>query len=152
MIYRRLYNWPSFGWKSSFDEMELLKKNMDRLFNLPAAEYQAGQSVGVFPLINLTETTIGYHVRAELPGIKSNELEIQATAKSISIAGERKIEPENENVKYHRREREGGKFSRIITLPGEIDADKVEAKLVNGVLELIISKAELSRPKQIKIT
>jgi len=72
-------------------------------------------------------------------------------AKTISISGERKIDPESDNVRYHRREREGGKFSRIISLPGDINAGKVEARLVNGVLELIIAKAEEAKPRQITI-
>lgn len=151
MIYRRLYNLPNFGWKSSYDELDQMKRSMDRLLDQLSGEYQPGQSVGVFPLINLTETKDGYHIRAELPGVQSNELDIQATLKSISISGERKIAPETDNVKYHRREREGGKFSRIINLPGEINTDKVEAKLVNGVLDVVIPKAEESKPKQILI-
>lgn len=151
MIYRRLHNWPAFGWKSSYDELDQMKRNMDRFFDQLSEGYQPAPSVGVFPLINLTETKNSYHIRAELPGVKSGELDIQATEKTISISGERKINPEKNNVKYHRREREGGKFSRIISLPGEINANGVEAKLANGILSLVIPKAEQSKPKQILI-
>jgi HSP20 family protein len=112
-------------------------------FPIPAA--------GVFPLVNVTEDKDSYYVRAELPGIKSEELDIQVTAKGISISGERKIPVEDNNVKYHRREREAGKFSRLITLPDDIDTDKVDAKLSNGVLTLIIPKAEKTKPRQVTV-
>lgn len=151
MYYRRLYDWPTLGLRSSFDELSQMKRNMDRIFGQISDGYLASQGAGVFPLINLTETKDGYHIRAELPGVKSGQLDIQATAKTISITGERRIDPEKNDVKYHRREREGGKFSRIISLPGDIDSGKVDAKLVNGILLLKIPKAEQAKPKQIAI-
>ena len=73
------------------------------------------------------------------------------TANSVSISGERKIAEEGNGVKYHRREREGGTFSRVMSLPGDIDAEKVEADLVNGVLTVKIAKAEAAKPKQISV-
>jgi HSP20 family protein len=108
-------------------------------------------SAGVFPLINLTEDRNNYYVRAELPGVKAEELDIQATANNIAISGERKIAAEGENARYHRREREAGSFSRMIGLPGDINTDKVDAKLENGVLTVVIAKAEAAKPKQITI-
>ena len=106
---------------------------------------------GVFPLINLTEDKNNYYVRAELPGVKGEELDIQATSNNITIAGERKIAAEGEETRYHRREREAGKFSRAIGLPDEVDPDKVDAKLEDGVLTIVVSKAEAIKPKQITV-
>ena len=77
-------------------------------------------------------------------------MDISVTADSLIISGERKI-PEEENVNYHRREREAGKFSRVITLPGQIDPDKVEAKCKNGILTVILPKAETAKTKQISV-
>jgi len=107
-------------------------------------------SAGVFPLINLTEDRNNYYVRAELPGVKAEALDIQATANNIAISGERKIAAEGD-ARYHRREREAGSFSRMIGLPGDINSDKVDAKLENGVLTVVIAKAEAAKPKQITI-
>jgi HSP20 family protein len=109
-------------------------------------------SAGVFPLINVTEDTNKYYVRAELPGMKSNELDIQVTADGISISGERKIPVEGNNVRYHRREREAGTFSRSFNLPEEIDVNKVEASMENGVLKVTIPKSEAAKPRQITVT
>jgi HSP20 family protein len=92
-----------------------------------------------------------YYVRAELPGMKSDELDIQVTGNGISISGERKIPMEGNNVKYHRREREAGTFSRSINLPGEIDVNKVEASMENGVLKINIPKSEAAKPRQITV-
>ncbi len=107
-------------------------------------------SAGVYPLINLTEDRNNYYVRAELPGVKAEALDIQATANNIAISGERKIAAEGD-ARYHRREREAGSFSRMIGLPGDINSDKVDAKLENGVLTVVIAKAEAAKPKQITI-
>jgi len=106
---------------------------------------------GVFPLMNVTEDSDNYYLRAELPGIKAEDLDISVTGDTLSIAGERKIETENENAKYHRSEREAGKFSRIITLPGQIDTGKVEAGSADGILTVVMPKAEIAKPKQISV-
>jgi HSP20 family protein len=114
----------------------------------------APQSVGagVFPLINLTEDKDKYYVRAELPGVKGDELDIQVTSNNLTVSGERKIAEEKEGARYHRREREAGSFSRIIGLPGDINPDKVDAKLANGILTVTVAKAEAAKPKQITVS
>jgi HSP20 family protein len=109
-------------------------------------------SAGVFPLINLTEDKDKYYVRAELPGVKGDELDIQVTGNNLAVSGERKIAAAEEGAQYHRREREAGTFSRMIGLPGEIDSNKVEANLENGILTVVVSKAEIAKPKQITIS
>jgi HSP20 family protein len=108
-------------------------------------------SAGVFPLTNVTENSSNYYVRAELPGMQSDELNIQVTSNGISISGERKIPQEGNGVKYHRREREAGKFSRSINLPGGIDVNAVEASLDNGILTITIPKAEVAKSRQITV-
>jgi len=102
-------------------------------------------------LSNVTEDNDNYYVRAELPGVKSEDMDIQVTAKGVSISGERKIPVEGDNVKYHRREREAGKFSRLINLSDDIDVDKVNAELENGILTMTIPKAEKTKPRQIAV-
>jgi HSP20 family protein len=123
---------------------------MEQLLESAAAPQQR-EAAGVLPLINLTEGKDNYYVRAELPGVKGDELDIQVTANNLAISGERKIAAEEEGARYHRREREAGTFSRMIGLPGEVDTDKVDAKLVNGILTVVISKAEIAKPKQITV-
>jgi HSP20 family protein len=117
-----------------------------RMFDLPKFG-----TMGIYPLINVTEDAHSFRVKAELPGVSSDDMDIYATANSLAISGERKINPVNENVNYHRRERDGGKFNRIVNLPVEIDSNKVEASLADGILTVVLPKAESAKPRQITI-
>lgn len=151
MIYRRLFNFPTWGGRRPFNELERLRKQMNELYGAFTEGGIPLPSAGVFPLTNVTEDSNNYYVRAELPGMKSEELDIQVTSDGISISGERKIPEEGNGVKYHRREREAGRFSRSINLPGDIDVSAVEASLENGILTILIPKAEIAKPRQITI-
>jgi HSP20 family protein len=124
---------------------------MDELYGALSGGAFPKLSAGVFPLTNITEDGKNFYVRAELPGMQSNDLNIQVTSNGISISGERKIPEEGNNVKYHRREREAGKFSRLINLSGDIDINKVDAVLKNGILTVKIPKAEAVKPRQITV-
>ena len=150
MIYRRYFNIPTWRFRSPLDELHRMRNHLDRMFEGYSDSHQNLRS-GVFPLINLSEDKEGYFVRAELPGVKADELDIQVTANNLSITGERKIAVEDENAKYHRKEREAGTFSRMIELPGEVDTEKVDAGLVNGILTIRIPKAEVAKPRQITV-
>jgi HSP20 family protein len=151
MIYRRLFNVPTWQFRSPFGELARMRQDMDRLFEENRAPYHRAQA-GVFPLTNLTEDKDSYYIRAELPGVKGDELDIQVTDKNLAISGERKIQSEEEGARYHRREREAGTFSRMIGLPGDINRDKVDAKLENGILTVVVPKAEIAKPKQISVS
>ena len=151
MFYRKLFNVPTWGFNRTFRDLDRLRRQMDELYGAWSGGTLPMPSAGVFPLINVTEDNDNYYVRAELPGIKSDDLDIQVTAKGISIAGERTIPVEGNNVKYHRREREAGKFSRSVNLPDDIDVDKVYARLENGILTMTIPKAEKTKPRQITV-
>ncbi len=154
MLWRRLEDNNPFGrgWRSPFSELENMRRDMERLSDLMQrrSPFQAFRS-GVFPALNLTEDKDNYYVRAELPGIANADLDIQMTGNGLSISGERKIPAEDGNVKYHRRERESGKFSRIINLPKDVDSEKVEAKLTDGLLTIKVPKAETAKPRQITV-
>ena len=148
MIYRRFFNVPTYRFRSPWDELHRMRQQLDQVFD-DAPDQRA--SSGVFPLTNLTEDKDNYYVRAELPGVKGDELDIQITSNNLAISGERKIAAEEEGAKYHRREREAGTFSRMIGLPGEVDTDKVDANLENGILTVVVPKAEIAKPKQISV-
>ena len=152
MIYRRLFEMPGWGLRSPYAELDRIRRQFDRMFEgRPDGVFRTGRA-GVFPLVNLTEDRENYFVRAELPGLKADDLEIQATGNTLSISGERKIHSEEGNVRYHRREREGGRFSRMIAMPGDIDPEKIEATLANGILTVLVAKAEKAKPRQITVS
>ena len=151
MILRRLTDWPTTDWRDPFEEFGRMRREMDRLANVFSGRTPREQIAGVFPLINLTEDSDNFYVRAELPGIKAGDLDISVTGGGLSISGERMIPAESEQAKYHRREREAGKFSRVVTLPSQIDTDKVRASSTDGVLTITLPKSEAARPKQITV-
>jgi len=153
MIARRMINFPSMGWQNPIEEMERMVKQMDFLTKAMFGgrpEMRLYHS-RVFPAVNITEDKDSFFVSAELPGIKADEIDLQIHGRNLTISGERKFQFEGGDARYHRREREAGKFSRVIGLPGDIDADRVDAKMVNGVLTVGIPKSETSRPKQITV-
>ncbi len=151
MIYRRIYNTPSVSFRSAFEQLDRMNRQFEQLFGDDPRVGRGLLGAGVFPQINLTEDTDKFYVRAELPGVKTDDIEMQATSKNLSISGKRKIEVEGEGVRYHRREREAGKFSRIIAMPTEIDPDRIEARMQDGILTIHIPKADAVKPRQITI-
>jgi HSP20 family protein len=124
---------------------------MDRLFETFTDGPSHHSGAGVFPLVNLKESKDNYYLRAELPGVNNSDLDLSVTDNTLTISGERKIPSETDAAKYHRREREAGKFSRAIALPGEIEAERVEASLVNGILNIVVPKAPKTKPRQITV-
>jgi len=151
MIYRSAFGLPGWNIRNAFDELNRMRRQMDQLFDSMSTGSQISYRSGVFPAVNLTEDSEAYYVRAELPGLKADMLEIEATGKKVSITGQRQIPSAGQNAKYHRRERESGRFSRVITVPGDIESAKVEASLSNGILTVTLPKAEEARPRQISI-
>lgn len=131
-------------------EMERLRNEMNQLF----ADFFPGRMgisrVGVFPALNMTEDANNIYIRAELPGIKPEAMDISVEGETLTLRGERKL-GEPEGVSYHRRERESGRFRRIVTLPSRINPDSVEASFKDGVLKIVLPKAEEARPKQIEV-
>jgi HSP20 family protein len=88
---------------------------------------------------------------AELPGVESSGVDIQVKKNAVRISGTKRVEYEK-GVSIHRRERPVGRFDRTIALPVEIDADKVKAECRNGILGLLLPRAERDKPKSIKIS
>ena len=151
MIVRRLTGLPTWDWRSPFEELEQMRSRMDRLSEGLSRGSWREPTAGVFPLMNVTEDKDNYYLRAELPGIGAEELDISVTGDTLSLSGERKMAAEDEQAKYHRRERDAGKFNRIVSLPDQIDTQKVEARCADGILTVILPKAEAVKPKQITV-
>jgi len=151
MLIRRPFDYPTWGFRGAFEELERMRREMDRLFEGFGGRPLRPFGAGGFPALNLTEDRDRYYVRAELPGMEAGDLNISVTGNGLSISGERKIPAEGQNVRYHRREREAGTFSRMIGLPGEVDPEKVDASLKDGILTVTVPKAEKAKPKQIAI-
>ena len=152
MIFGRFPGWTMRDVRGPFAELDRMRRQVNRLADQFRSASPGVPSAGVFPLINVSENKDGYTVRAELPGIKAEDLNISVTGNGVSISGERKGDPELEEARYHRREREHGNFSRMVSLPTQIDTGKVEAESKDGILTIVLPKAESAKPKQISVT
>jgi len=150
-LLRRPDYWPASGWRDPLEELERMRRQMDLMstafFRAPSVESAAG----VFPMMNASEDKDNYYVRAELPGMKAEELVISVTGNAVSQSGERKRAAEHDKAQYHRREREAGTFNRIVSLPAQIEWEKVEARCADGVLTVTLPKAEAAKPKRIAV-
>jgi HSP20 family protein len=138
------------GW-SPFEELERLQRRMGRLFEETIAPGLGLWRAGVYPLVNISEDHDYLYVRAELPGINPQELEITVHEGNLILRGERKIPAEEKNVNYHRRERESGYFRRVVGLPTLVNPDKVEASYKDGILTVKLGKPEEIKPRVIKV-
>lgn len=128
-----------------------LRQGMEWLLD-SFGEPTPGFTSRVFPSLNLTEDKDNYYLRAELPGVKPEELDISVVEDQVAIRGERKIPLEKKEFNYHRRERQEGAFRRSISLPMEIDANRVNAELKQGILKITLPKHERAKPRKIQIT
>ena len=125
-----------------------LREAKDRLFE-DSFIRPNGQQLAV--PVDLWETKDAYHLQADLPGLSPDDIEINVTPDTVTISGETKPGTDVTNEGWLRQERLFGKFKRSFTVPTQIDPSKVEAKFTNGVLELVLPKAENQKPRTIKI-
>ncbi len=132
---------------SDFDR---LQQEVNRLFNVFGSSTEPFVS-RVYPALNLTDDGNNFYVRAELPGVDPESLEISVVEGQLLIRGERKIEPEEQKAGYHRRERESGFFRRTMTLPARVDPGKVSADMKNGILTVVLPRSEEAKPRKISV-
>jgi HSP20 family protein len=104
-----------------------------------------------FPAINVVEDADNFHVEAELPGFSIEDLDISLTDNQLTISGERTFSvPAGSEVL--RRERPTGKFTRVLRVAADLDAQRVSAKLKDGILTVTLPKAEAVKPRKISVT
>jgi HSP20 family protein len=138
------------GWQPA-REMERLQRQMNRPWEESFGPGPAFWRAGVYPLVNISEDHDNVYVRAELPGVHPENLQITLHEGNLILRGERQIPPEDKQVNYHRRERESGFFRRVVRLPARVNPDKVEAACKDGILTLKLAKPEEIKPRQIQV-
>ncbi len=133
-------------------EMMTLREAMDRLFDdaftRPLSLSGNGWSV---PAVDMYQTDNEVVVKAALPGIKSDDVQINVTGEVLTIKGESKQKEETKEKAYHIREQRWGMFERSVVLPTEVVADKAKADFENGILTITLPKADEVKPKIISI-
>ena len=103
------------------------------------------------PALDVSETDTQVIVKAEVPGIKADDIDISLMGDTLTIKGEKREESREEREDYHRVERRYGAFQRTLSLPSQVDPDKVKASYKDGVLKVTMEKREESRARSIKV-
>jgi HSP20 family protein len=103
------------------------------------------------PLVNISEDDKEYRITAELPEVNIKDVKVTLENGVLTIAGERRMEKETKEQKYHLLERSHGTFSRSFSLPGDADPSKVNAEFKDGLLIVNVAKSEAAKPKQIEV-
>ena len=134
------------------DQFRRLEGEMGQLFGPSPwpARIRAVQR-GTFPPINIGATPERVDVYLFAAGLDAKKLDVSIQQNLLSVSGSRKIEP-CENAEYYRRERYDGDFRRVITLPDDVDPERVDAKYRDGVLQITIQRREAARPRQITVS
>jgi HSP20 family protein len=148
------YQAPNLQPWSASDRWSNLREELNSLFEMPfpAGFGRAGQLfTGWSPALDLYESGDNVVAVVELPGMRKEDIDISLRDGTLTISGERKGESTN-GEKAQRSERYVGTFRRSITLPTRVDADKVGASYEDGILKMILPKAEEAKPKQIKVS
>lgn len=131
--------------------LDRLHGEMDRLFDWGTEVPRPLVLAPTFPPLNVREDADAFYLEAELPGLTEEQVQVSVVHRNqVVITGERKADEKAEG-NWHRRERVFGKFQRTLKLPAPIDAEKVEAKLENGVLLVTLPKAEEAKPRRISV-
>jgi len=138
-----------------FREVESLQKEMNRLLDrIVPTDVGNGEKVGLsfIPAAEMTETPEAVQLKLEIPGMEAKDLNLEVTADSLTINGERKSEIKTEEEGFTRTEFRYGKFHRVIPLPVRVDNNNVTAEYKDGILNLTLPKAEEEKNKVVKVS
>ena len=143
-----LTTWPGLGRLSD------LRDEIDRLFESPLGELTRTSQLlsGWTPALDVYEEKDHFIVKAELPGLKKEDIEVSFYDGGLSISGERKSETKHEDAEVYRAERFFGRFQRTVTLPTPVAVDKAKASYQDGVLTVTLPKTEEAKPKRIDVS
>lgn len=153
-----LARWEPFGGLrrrggNLFNELNDIQREMNRLFDDFFSERQSGLAEGAWmPAVDVSENEATMIVRAELPGMKQEDIELNLQENVLTLKGEKKKETKEDQENFHRVERSYGSFSRTFTLPANVKQEDIKATFKDGVLEISLPKAEEAKAKKIAIS
>ena len=144
---------PELSTWRGFNGLSTLRNEIDRLFEAPLTELARASHLlsGSAPAVDIYEDKDSFVVKAELPGMKKEDIDVSLHDGSLSISGERKSEQKWEDAEVYRAERFFGRFQRTVTLPAAVNAAGINAQYKDGVLTVTLPKAEEAKPKQIDL-
>ena len=147
-----MFGIPSSTPSSVFDELWRLQQDVDELFgNWGSSGGIRSLPRGSFPAGNVGHTPERVDVYLFAPGIDAKTLDISIQRNLLSVSGKREI-PVNEEATYYRQERFSGEFRRVVSLPEDVDPERVQAKYRDGIVQIRVERRESARPRQINIS
>ena len=139
----------SVSFRPALGRLTDLREEIDRLFEAPLS--RASEFVSWAPAFDVYEEKDNFVVKAELPGMKKEDINVSLHDGDLIISGERKPEPKSEGTEVYRSERYFGKFQRLVTLPATVAANSVKAEYKDGILTVTLPKSEEAKPRQIEV-
>lgn len=140
-------------WRNTWGPENELRRELDSLFDWTrTTPYWATDEATLRPACDVQEEEASYLLTLEVPGVAKEDIKIETLENQIIVSGERKLETKKNSNTYLYSERRFGKFHRTFALPSHIDTDKVEAHYQDGVLRVLVPKAESAKARQVKIT
>jgi HSP20 family protein len=141
-----------------FRDLTSIQEEINQMFDRVFGRRETGQrreggltTTAWAPSVDISERKDAFVVTAEVPGIKPEDIEVTLEDGLLTIKGERRMEEETSDRQYHRVERRYGSFRRSITLPSQVQADAIDASYSEGVLQVVVPKAEEAKPKKITV-
>ena len=142
--------WGISPWRP-FRDLEEWERRFDDLLGRPLWRLPTDER-GWIPAVDVFEKDDRFVVKAELPGMKDDDVDVSVVGDTLTIKGEKKTETEVKNEDYYRCERSYGTFYRSIPIPSNVDANKIEASFDDGVLEVTLPKSAKVKPKKIAVS
>ena len=149
-----MMRWDPFqDLRSAQDEMAQMTPMLAHALGLHARQQgnDRAMTTAWAPALDISERKDAYLVTVEVPGVEAEDLDITMEDGLLTIKGERQFTSESSEQQFHRVERRYGAFRRSITLPAQVQADQIEATFDNGVLQIVVPKAEEAKPKRIQV-
>jgi len=151
-----LMRWQRPEWRWPLEHWSSLRDEIDRLFDAPLGLWTGAEGSQPFlggwcPAIDVYEDKDNLYVRAEVPGMKREDINLSLHEGVLTLSGERKERDARDSEQVYRSERFVGRFQRSLTLASPVDAEKVKAVYQDGILAVTLPKTEAAKPKQIQV-
>lgn len=134
---------------SAWRELERVQQQMNWIMSDPWMN--CFETPATFPPMNVYSNKDGIMVTAEVPGLGAEDIEISVVGETLTISGARKPVTVGDDYSYHRQERISGEFTRTVELPHTVDAEKVDARMANGILNIFMPRVEADKPRKIAV-
>ena len=146
--------WRPRGWGlatwNPYRDMEDWERQFEDLLGRPL--WKPNGERAWMPAVDVFEKDDKFIIKAELPGMKEDDIDVSVVGNTLAIKGEKQTESEVKEEEYYRCERTYGSFYRSVPLPSSVDANKIEANYENGILEVSLPKAAEAKPKKVKVS